>query len=249
MKFTNLVELFSHLLLLKKKYPIVMAYHKYLMSLDKEQQKTEVNTFIIWVGTNPQLKNKTISNPKFTGTGKGKTIFFDVVLKLGDDAFKTKFWALINKFHIPESDQSSINTVFNKIQNDDLVRELLSDLNLEDAVKSLDVGNFQVEDIDDILFSPKFIPTLSKLKCNISEGKYNYSTFMPLIKSTISDLKNADDVEEGSKNTLSVLDRELGNFSKGKKPDLGKVITAIKVDPLVNQTSFNSFLEGWDHKN
>lgn len=231
MTFENIVDLFSTIQSIRRKYPMVVSYLKHLQKISSDEQKAEeVEKFKRFILQNRAIDEKVLDEWYYYGTNKGAPIFFRNVISLGSEDVVEKFWtkllAIQNELFpnglpdpepiTPAKSSDAAANAMSVLEKDPLFSEVL------DQVKSA-VGN--VSSPAEMIESPEFLQLVEKLGGGLQSGKYKLSDFSKTIRSVIETVQT--DLDPEISGTLKTIVGMMSAAERGESPDVKKLMTMI----------------------
>lgn len=221
MEFDLIVKFFSSLSPIKRKYPMVLSYQKYLSKLTESNKKMEIDCFKNFLISNPSIGKKEFNKPYYEGSKRSSPFFMENVIQLGNPELQTTFWEQINNMEsifFPEGKPegaTGVDNAFAELENNPVFADVI------DQVRT-SVANMDDVNIGNILESPDFCKMVGNIKNGLETKKYKLSD----LTSIIGSLK--DELDPNTQKTLNMVTTTLEAVNRGETPDMGKVMEAIQ---------------------
>lgn len=246
MEFEYVVDFFSSLNYVKRKYPMIVTYvNKYLNTLEDENAKfkelTHLRRFLI---VNPEIKNKIFTHPDFKTGKQSLTLAMDNFL-IGTEEQINFFWNKLiqlenilfpdgkpdphfNKQEESPSGASGISKAMALLETSPVFSGIIEQV--KTSVEA-SVSNMRDNiDINSIMEMPDFeniVENMVKsIKFNINSGKYKLKD----LKTTVSDVVNSlqeDNLDEETRETLKAITDTINNIERGETPSLFEMFQTI----------------------
>lgn len=241
----------------KRKYPMILSYNKYLTNIFEDKnanlQVKEVELFKKWLIENPHLGKKQVSFDKFK-TGK-QSISLDIKnFLMGDEASNEKFWKDLWDLELimfpgGKPDQPAIQSFFPTLGDNPLAvgvfdKILESEQTMALVNNAINSGGDMV-DLASFLECQDFWNVVESMKQNFSNGTYTEKH----MKSTISEVLNLlrqnmkPENEKQTNSVITMATETLSALEKGHPPDLSKimsVLTTLSLQSGQKETASNS---------
>lgn len=240
MEFNYIVEFFSSLNYIKRKYPMIVTYiNKHLQTLSDENKCKEVEYFRRFMIMNPDIKNKIFSNPDFKTGKQSLTLAMDNFL-IGTDEQIYSFWEkLINLENIlfPDGKPIDIDESSNNIESSGSsgsggIEGMLTLLETSpifsdviDQVKSSVANMGENTDITSIMETPDFKQMVESIKSGLTSGKYKLKDLTSTVKTIINSVQK--DLDEDTKNTLETVTNVMDAVEHGEQPNTAELMNVV----------------------
>lgn len=228
MEFSQLQKFFESLNYMKRKYPMVVTYNKYLKDLSDELQNKEVECFKAFL-----IQNQTLHECVFTcssfKTGKKSGLVLDMTNFIqGTDEQVEKFWTDIcelEKIMFPNGKPQNIDTknklqgAFETLESNPLFAGVI------DQIKSSINNMGDVSDIESIMMSPDFKHIVDNIKGGLSSGKYKLKDLTSIIEEIVKVVQH--DLDPETQETLQTVSSGIQAVERGEAPDMNKILNAV----------------------
>jgi len=239
MEFECIVDLFEALKPLKRKYPMIVAYHKFLQKIgdDVDQQRREISAFAKYLLKNNKINERVLDDEYYYGTKAGSPIFFGNVFASASTELIEEFWTkliAIEKSIFPAgrpapSDSatgtdgaaagSNEAAVMAIVESNPVLSELV------DQFKSIR-SSVDVNDFGSILASQDFNRLAQTVGSGIHSGKYKMSDLTGTINAVIECVQN--DLDPEARSTVNSAVSIMHAAERGEQPDLSKLMGIIQ---------------------
>jgi nitrous oxide reductase len=236
MAWQIIVDLFSSIQSIKRKYPMVVLYQRHLQKIgsDETLQDAEIDHFKKWMLKNPDVLSKTLKEPYYSGSKLSATIYFGNVLELGSEGTIDAFWKRLAELEtvlFPEGRPAVPQKSETTVGADDAAAAMaiLEDnpifADVIDTVKST-VANINPDDIGSIMETKDFNKLIGTIRSGIKSGKYKISDLCGTVNSVIACVQDKLDPE--TKDVLSSATTMMAAAERGEQPDVQKLMGMIK---------------------
>lgn len=239
MEFNCIVDFFSSLNYIKRKYPMIVTYvNKHLSSLDENAKIKEVAHLRDFMIQNPEIKNCVFSNPDFKTGKQSLTLAMDNFL-IGNEEQINTFWKKFIELEnilfpngkpdlIPTKDEPSnvANGAANGVSGAMALLEtspVFSDV--IDQVKASVANMGDNVDINSIIEMPDFKQMVDSIKSGLTSGKYKLKDLTATVGTIINSVQ--DDLDEETRNTLKTVTDTMHAVERGEQPNMAKIINAV----------------------
>jgi hypothetical protein len=238
MEFEYIVDFFSSLNYVKRKYPMIVTYvNKYLNTLEDENAKfKEINHLRRFLIINPEIKNKIFTNSDFKTGKQSLTLVMDNFL-IGTQEQIDQFWdKLIQLENIlfpdgkPEpfssEKKSSETSTFSGISGAMALLEsspVFSDV--IDQVKASVANMGDNTDINAIMEMPDFKQMVESIKSGLTSGKYKLKDLTTTVGTIIDSVQ--DDLDDDTRETLKAVTDTMNAVERGETPNIARMLNAV----------------------
>lgn len=234
MAFSIISDLFAGIQPIKRKYPIVVAYYKYLQKItgDVELEEKEVIHFKNWIAKNPDILEKQMKDPFYHGSKQSTVICFLNVILMGTEETIDWFWKRLQKLEtiffpngreIEEKSSNEIPTgaaaAISVLESNPIFSDMI------DNVKST-VADLDPTDLGSIVESKEFNKLVKNIETGLKSGKYKISDLTGTINAVIGSVQNELDPE--MKNIVNSAQSMMSAAEKGEQPNIGKLLDMMK---------------------
>jgi len=237
MEFEGLKQFFVSQLYMKKKYPAISSYNKYLTTLTTEEsQFKEVDCFKRFLVQNQRLHENTFDFPEFK-TGK-KHIIINMLNFLDHKTqvpVSETFWKELsdleiimfpkgkttdNSHDIAESSgqSSGLQIALSSLESNPLFKGVI------DQIKS-SVINMEDVTLETIMSSPDFIKTVNNLKMGVINGTYKLKDLTKVVDDIATVIHDETDPE--NREILQTLTSSIRAVERGETPDMSKIMGIV----------------------
>lgn len=232
MEFKYIVDFFSSLNYVKRKYPMIISYvNKYLNMLEDENAKfKEINHFRQFLILNPEIKNKTFTYSNFKTGKQSLTLIMDNFL-VGTQEQIDSFWEKLIQLEIilfpngkPEpnfetSNVSGISNAMALLESSPVFSDVI------DQVKASVANMGDNIDINTIMEMPDFKQMVESIKSGIVSGKYKLKDLTTTVGTIINSVQ--DDVDNDTREILKTVTDVMNSMEMGEAPNLTTVLNAV----------------------
>lgn len=251
MEFQSLRDLFDVIQPLRRKYPVLGSYIKYLNKLENIEKQTaeidQVKTFLI---QNPSIQDRMLNKDIFK-PGKGPAIYFENVFKLGNEEIVEHFWTkLIELEHIvfpngkPELEtlegaaaMSDGRNPMDILEKNPVLKDVINQIKLTAATMGPN------DDITNVFQSPEFFNVVKTLKENLLDGKYKLSDITNTINDVLGSI-NTGEMDDKTKSALDTISETISSVEQGNAPDISKLMNMNLSSELKDFSDSNSNMSG-----
>lgn len=236
MAFAIILDLFAGIQSIKRKYPIVVAYYKYLQKIsgDSDLEENESNHFKNWLAKNPNVIDKKMTDPFYHGSKKSTVICFLNVILTGTEETIDWFWKRLQKLETiffpngrKEEEISKETTetptgaaaAISVLESNPIFSDMI------DNVKSI-VADLDPTDAGSILESKEFNKLVKNFQTGLKSGKYKISDLTGPINAVIGSVQNELDPE--MKNIVNSATSMISAAERGEEPNVGKLLDMMK---------------------
>lgn len=224
----------------KRKYPMIITYNKYLSNIFEEKhlnlQCKEVELFKKWLVENPNLNNKEFNSQNFK-TGK-QSVVLDVKNFLrGDETNIEKFWKdlwAVETIMFPNGkpSQSFIQNVIPSLGDNPLATGIFDKILESEQTMALvnnAVKSGDMIDLASFIECPDFWNVIENMKHNFSNGTYTDSHVKATINEVINFLQQNANPENSEKIDVVVqaATETLTAIEKGQAPNIMKILNIM----------------------
>jgi hypothetical protein len=234
MEFNYVVDFFSSLNYIKRKYPMIVTYvSKHLNTIDDDAKIKEVEYFRRFLINNPDIKKKVFTNPDFKTGKQSLTLAMDNFL-IGTNEQINSFWekliALENilfpegKPEIDSSEQShtgptGISGAMALLETSPVFSDVIEQVKLSVANMGDNV------DINSIMEMPDFKQMVESIKAGLTSGKYKLKDLTTTVGTIINSVQ--DELDEETRNTLKTVTDTMHAVERGEQPNMAEIINAV----------------------
>lgn len=231
MEFSQLQKFFDSLAYMKRKYPMIVTYNKYLKDLSDDLQIKEVEGFQTFL-----IQNQTIHDCEFTcpsfKTGKKTGLVLDMTnFTQGSDKQIEKFWTDIwelEKIMFPKGkpemtkedpSQNKLQGALATLENNPLFAGVI------DQIRSSINNMGDVSDIESIMASPDFKHIVDNIKGGLTNGKYKLKDLTSIVEEIVKVVQQ--DLDPETQETLQTVSSGIRAVERGEAPDMNKIMNAV----------------------
>jgi len=234
MEFEYIVDFFSSLNYVKRKYPMIVTYvNKYLNTLEDENAKfKEINHLRQFLIINPEIKNKVFTHSNFKTGKQSLTLIMDNFL-IGTQEQIDLFWKkLIQLENIlfpngkPDPPAETSNSGVSGISGAMALLEsspVFSDV--IDQVKTSVANMGDNTDINAIMEMPDFKQMVESIKSGLTSGKYKLKDLTTTVGTIINSVQ--DDLDDDTRETLKAVTDTMNAVERGETPNVARMINAV----------------------
>lgn len=246
LKFSSLCDLMVIVSPLKRKYPMINTYHRYLDKLKKGGQEDAMNKECLHVERFIRINKSSFSpdapTPRTFQHAMMETnkpaiqLFWENVLSMGGADVVEKFWrqwdVIVGLFFpegIPEKEDlleeagpdEETGAAAASSQLDLLMSRnpMLRDMYEQVKESASELSSGDCPDLVDMIQTPAFNNIVDKVKSQLDQKKYKMND----ITRTISDIMGTLDVQkldDSSRETMSAITNTMSSMEKGQMPDM-----------------------------
>jgi hypothetical protein len=230
MQFQQIERLFESVQSIKRKYPMIVSYYKYLQEIasNKIACDKEVNCFTTWLLDNPQITEKKLSNAYYKGSKPNVTIYFGNVLELGTDETIATFWNRLSEIErstFPTGRPSIVEPSPGTTAALALLESNPIFANVLESVKS-SAANFDFNDIESIVGSKEVLNIVQQVQSNIKSGSYSVPDLMATLGAVIGTIH--DELDPEWQNVASSAVSMVKAAERGETPDVNELYALIQ---------------------
>lgn len=240
MEFEYIVDFFSSLNYVKRKYPMIVTYvNKYLITLEDENAKfKEINQMRRFLIVNPEIKNKIFTHSDFKTGKQSLTLIMDNFL-VGTQEQIDLFWdKLIQLENIlfpdgkpePPSDKldtdttastgvSGISGAMALLESSPVFSDVI------EQVKASVANMGDNTDINAIMEMPDFKQMVESIKSGLTSGKYKLKDLTTTVGTIINSVQ--DDLDEDTRETLKAVTDTMNAVERGETPNIARMLNAV----------------------
>lgn len=238
MEFEILKEFFASLTHVKRKYPMIITYNKYLNSIkDTTLMEREIDLFRAFLVHNPE--ERVLSNPEFK-TGKPALVLNMTNFLMGGDDVVNDFWTRLSYlegllFPRGRPTQEEFDAARKSAGAGGLTGAGLAALSILEKnpmfadvvsqVKSSVSGMTDVSDVSEILDKPEFKSMVDNIKNGLTTGKYKLKDLTSTVGAIINSVQ--DDLDPETRSTLTTVTDTMTAVERGEAPDMAKIMNAV----------------------
>lgn len=234
MEFQALRELFKVVLPIRRKYPVIGCYIKFLNKIETNEDKqfielSRIKDFMI---RNPSLRDRILNVNVFKPT-KGDQICFENVFKIGTPELVEEFWRKFIELEdilfpdgkpslefLHEEGAGAAGGAISALENNVVLKDVINHVKMTAA--AMGPG----DDITDIFQSPSFTNIVKTIKGNLDNGKYKLSDITSTINDVLSSI-NTGDMDENSKVALDTISSAMASAEQGQTPDMTGIMEMV----------------------
>lgn len=239
MEFNYIVDFFSSLNYIKRKYPMIVTYvSKHLKTLDDENdQLKEVENVRRFLILNPEIKDRKFSNPDFKTGKQSLTLAMDNFL-FGSENQKEQinsFWEkLIDLENIlfPNGKPNTIDTPKSSEQSPTGIEGAMALLETSpvfsdviEQVKASVANMGDSVDVNSIMEMPDFKRMVESIKSGLTSGKYKLKDLTSTVGNIIDSVQ--DSLDEETRNTLKTVTDTMHAVERGEQPDVAQLVKVV----------------------
>jgi hypothetical protein len=212
---------------MKRKYPMIVTYNKYLSDLTEELQTKEVELFQKFLIQNQNLQSKTFDIPVFK-TGKKSGLTLDMNNFIQGEQTDTFWQELLNldTAAFPSGKPTDL-----PIQEDGaqgafaaLERNPLFSGVLEQIRSSVsNIGDSA--DIESIMSSPDFKHIVDNIRGGLASGKYKLKDLTAIVDEIVKTVQK--DLDPETQETLQTVSNSIRAVERGEAPDINKIMGVV----------------------
>jgi hypothetical protein len=231
MEFSQLQKFFDSLTYMKRKYPMIVTYNKYLKDLSDDLQIKEVEFFQAFLIQNQSLHDCVFTCPLFK-TGKKSGLVLDMTTFIqGSDTQIEKFWTDVwdlEKIMFPkgkpdtvvdEPSQNKLQGAFATLESNPLFAGVI------DQIKSSINNMGDASDIESIMTSPDFKHIVDNIKGGLSNGKYKLKDLTSIVEEIVKAVQQ--DLDPETQETLQTVSNGIQAVERGEALDMNKIMNAV----------------------
>ena len=239
MEFQALRELFKVVLPIRRKYPVIGCYIKFLNKIETNEDKQfiEISRIKDFMIRNPSLRDRILNVNVFKPT-KGDQICFENVFKIGTPELVEEFWLKFIELEdilFPDGKPSleflqedgafgaaaaGGTGALSALENNVVLKDVINHVKLTAAA----MGPGDV--ISDIFQSPSFTNIVKTIKGNLDNGKYKLSDITSTINDVLASI-NTGDMDENSKAALQTISSAMASAEQGQTPDMTGIMEMV----------------------
>jgi hypothetical protein len=238
MEFNYIVDFFSSLNYLKRKYPMIVTYvSKYLKNLDEDGQAKEVENVSNFLIQNPEIKNRKFTNPDFK-TGKQSLVLAMDNFLFGTEEQVNLFWEKlieVENILFPNGKPITDSSVAETQETENCspgVKSAMSLLetspvfsDIIDQVKATAACMGNNVDINSIMEMPDFKKIIESIKFGLMSGKYKLKDLTTTVGNIINSVQ--DDLDEETRNNLKTVIDNIDAVERGEQPNISNLINVV----------------------
>lgn len=232
MEFECIVKLFDSIQSIKRKYPMITTYVKYLNKITEDKQAQEVECFKKYLIQNQTIRDRVLSTPTYVGTKKVCPIHFQTVLNVGSPETVEEFWSniiILDDILFPDGKpESPEEGAVAPSGGDALLSALESNPVLADIMDMLKGSAASINPGDDVmsmLQSPALGSMVRTISSGLNNGKYRPTDLAKLVSQVMTSVDN--DLDPDTKATLQEVTNTMGAVERGETPDMSKVMAMV----------------------
>lgn len=235
MEFEYIVDFFSSLNYVKRKYPMIVTYvNKYLNTLEDENAKfKEINHLRRFLIINPEIKNKIFTHSDFKTGKQSLTLIMDNFL-VGTQEQIDLFWdKLIQLENIifpdgkpdPPSEKletpgvSGISGAMALLESSPVFSDVI------EQVKASVANMGDNTDINSIMDTPDFKQMVESIKSGLTSGKYKLKDLTTTVGTIINSVQ--DDLDDDTRETLKAVTDTMNAVERGETPNMARMLNAV----------------------
>lgn len=225
MEFEMCVDFFNTLVVVKKKYPLIVSYIKYLTKLKKDQQQNEIDLFKHFMIENQ--KEAEFDHAEFI-TGKSSlSLNMNMFVDVPD--FWTKY-AELERIFFPQGkptkeETKSVETASNAALKMLETNPMFKDIVCQIRSQSEDLTNFS--NFGDIINNPEIKNIIEKLKFSISSGQYKIQDLTSTLGTIVESVKG--ELDEDTCSTLNTVMETVATVERGETIDEEKCLKVLNL--------------------
>lgn len=236
MEFNYIVDFFSSLNYIKRKYPMIVTYvSKHLKTLDENAQLKEVEYFRRFIILNPDIKNKKFTNPDFKTGKQSLTLAMDNFLFGSETQQINSFWEkLINLENIlfpdgkpslaantpnPSGQATGIEGAMALLETSPVFSDVI------EQVKASVANMGDSVDVNSIMEMPDFKQMVESIKYGLTSGKYKLKDLTSTVGTIIDSVQ--DSLDEETRNTLKTVTDTMHAVERGEQPDVAQLVKVV----------------------
>jgi hypothetical protein len=224
MEFNALHSLFSSLIVLKKKYPMIGAHVKHLNDIkeDHVEIEKELKRCKMFLMANPNLGERQFSDSTYPGNKKGRSIHLETALGFANQELVDSFWdglIELDRFVFPQGhpeptieEVNDENSPLALLESNPVLKDVL------DQVRMSADSFGDTNDISTMMQSPAFNSIIFKLKSGLENGEFQLDDLIKSITSIISVVKK--DLNPEMSEMIETLTSTMTNVQAGGAPDI-----------------------------
>ncbi len=236
MEFEYIVDFFSSLNYVKRKYPMIVTYVKYLNTLEDENAKfKEINNLRRFLILNPEIKNKIFTQSDFKTGKQSLTLVMDNFL-IGTEDQINSFWdklIQLEKICFPDGKPNPSNPLSDKQPEgvsgiSGAMALLESSPVFSDVIEQVkaSVANMgDNTDISAIMEMPDFQQMVESIKSGLTSGKYKLKDLTTTVGTIINSVQ--DDLDDETRETLKAVTDTMTAVERGETPNIAKMLNAV----------------------
>jgi len=230
MEFEGLKSFFAAQGYIKRKYPMIVTYNKYLSKLTEELQLKEIECFKKFFIQNQNLHDRQLDLFLFKTGKQSVTLDMSNFLQTDNEHIE-QFW----------KDLSDLELIMFPNGKPSIEDSTTGPTGLQDALSSLEtnplfagvidqirtsVNNMgDVTDLETIMSSPDFKHIVDNIKTGITNGKYKLKDLTNVVEEIVNVVQK--DLDPETQETLQTVTENIRAVERGETPDMGKIMGAI----------------------
>lgn len=236
MEFEYIVDFFSSLNYVKRKYPMIVTYvNKHLITLVDENSKfKEINNLRRFLILNPEIKNKIFTQSNFKTGKQSLTLVMDNFL-IGTQDQINSFWDKLIELEnilfpdgkpetLPSDKQSEevsgISGAMALLESSPIFSDVI------EQVKACVDNTGDNTDIESMMETPNFVQMVESIKSNLISGKYKLQDLTTTVKTIINSAQQ-DNLNDETREILKTVTDTMNMVERGERPNLAKMLNAV----------------------
>jgi len=228
-EFKFMLDFFSSLDYVKRKYPICLSYMKYLENLkDDGDKKSEIDLFKRFLIQNPNIHLNKLDVEEYK-TGKNSLVLYMPNFIVPDSTKTQMFWEQLNTINdrlFPYGKPANLQEYKPDIDNASILKRCRNGSRvLSDILDQMgDVNNLPDLNPEEVLKNEKLLNICSVIISNITSGKYNLSD-ITAFKSVLGTV--FQNLPQEQQNLASTVTQVLHSMENREEVDINKLLQNV----------------------